>query len=481
MARIPILLTGLLYFFASIRYISCDVKGVHHLFTMQVNTRLAGSAFSEKLAVSSAVRCSTLCAKHSRCVSFNYAKDLRLCELNRNTSRNHPDKLEADARFKYYEIMVSSTEPISTNPTTTELTTTEPITTEPTTSELSTTEATTTQLSATEPTTMDSTTSEPTSTEPTSTEPTTTEPTTTEPTTMESTTTEPTTREPTTTEPTTWEPTTTEPTTTTTKLTTTEPTTRKPTTVEPTTAEPTTKEPTTTEPTTTEPTTTEPTTTEPTTETVTTVIPTDPIRESCSALKHAGFTIDGYYMIDPDGALSGEEPFRVLCSSMTGIGYGWTTVDHTTSGQSLNVTSDPFEVTISYFANQKQIEALIEHSLACWQYLTAECKNAKLWDGDTQLAWWVPNQGEQMTNWGGAPTGNSGCPCPPAGNCAGSDLGSRCNCGGVPDTWDSDEGRLNDLGRLPVAALHFEQVTPPSGQIVFKLDGLKCSTKYPSP
>ncbi|XP_022088329.1 location of vulva defective 1-like [Acanthaster planci] len=478
---------ALLCVFTSARLIVCQVSQIQHHFTMQQNSRLTGSAFTERSAVGSAVRCSALCSQHSHCVSFNYAKNLRLCELNRNTSRSDPEKLETDDRFKYYEIMNQKTEDLKTAFSTTIMQTTteqitKPATTEPATMDLTTTEQTTIEPTIIEPSTVEPTTTQPTTTKPATTEPTTREPTTTKSTSVEATTTvvqssvEPSTMVPTTTEPTTVEARSTE-------ATTIEPTTMQPTTMEPTTepatTKPTTSEPTTKEPTT-EPTTMEQTTAEPSTIEQTTdgsVIPTGMIRESCSALRQAGYTTDGYYMIDPDGIGTGEEPFRVHCSSMAAI--GWTTVDHTTSGQSLNVTSNPYDVTISYYANQDQIEALMAVSMSCNQFLKAECWNAKLWDGIDQLAWWESAQGGQMSNWAGEATGNEGCRCFSTGTCAGGNAASRCNCGGLSDTWTKDDGRLNDLSRLPVVALHFEQVTPPSSQIIYKLDALRCYTKFP--
>ncbi|XP_038061086.1 mucin-12-like [Patiria miniata] len=557
----------LLSMFASAFLCHCASKGLHCQFATQESRRLTGSVFSEKSAVGSAVRCSALCAKHSRCVSFNYAKELSRCELNRNKTRDHSDKLKQDARFKYYEMMNADMDYLNTQdsderttetstsigkvplkestiqmssgatdtfklneptleestpmeliisthnttkPTSLELTTMEPTTKEPTavkptsigqsitepttmeqtTTELTTTEPTTTEPTTTKPATAERTSMEPTTTEQTTTEPTAIEPTATEPITKETTTTEPTTKEPTTAERTSMKPTTTEQTTT--KSTTIEPTTFKHTSTEPTTTGPTSMEPTTTEPTTAKSTTieqtsterisTEPATIETRTREQTTlghttevIIPTDPIRESCLALKQAGYTTDGYYMIDPDGLDSGEEPFFVHCFTIKdGI---CTTLDHSTSGQSLNVTSYPFDVNISYFANGNQIQLLIDMSTICTQYLKATCKNAKLWDGSTQLAWWVSDQGGQMTNWGGVATGNDGCSCHWSSSitCEGGSS-SLCNCGGVQDTWAIDDGTLKDKTRLPVVALHFEQVTPP-GEISYQLDGIKCYTR----
>ncbi|XP_038061183.1 mucin-2-like [Patiria miniata] len=490
-----------------------------HLFTTQESTRLAGSAFSEKSAVGSAVRCSALCAKHSRCVSFNYAKVLGLCELNRNTSRSLPGNLEADARFKYYEIMnqvseirptegtqtTTTQEPTTEEPTTTQepttdeeptTTTQEPITDEEptaTTQELTTdeeptttTEETTTDEEPTTTTTQETTTDEEPTTklEPTTTEPTTAvttsqglttlKPSTTttqevtptnEPTTMVPTTQEQTTKEPTTVVTSSQESATLEPTTTTQ-----EPMPTKEPTMMYTAQEPTTKEPITTMPTTQEPSSKKLTTEVPTTQSLTTAIVTDPILWSCSALRDNGYIFDGYYMIDPDGA-DGEEAFQVFCSEMTTV--GWTTVDHPDSNLDIAVTSDPFDVTIAYYANKDQIQALIGVSTTCRQYLSADCRNAHLWMGKTRLAWWVAEDGAKMDNWAGAATGTKGCSC--SGSCAGGNSEHRCNCGAVADQWYSDGGFIVDEARLPVKALHFDNAAPPNHQLYYNLGGLQCA------
>ncbi|XP_038061795.1 eukaryotic translation initiation factor 4 gamma-like [Patiria miniata] len=393
---------------------SGDRKLRQHQFMMQASTRLAGSAFREKSVVNSAVRCSALCAKQSRCVSFNYAKGLGLCEMNRNSSRNHPDKLQQDARFKYYEIMnrveseTQHTEATNSHSEESTLSTKEPkkktkeptptkvpsSTPEPTYTVPTTTVSTTQVPTAKGQTTAVFTTQKPITKAATSIEPKTNEPisqtqTTEEPTTMVPTSKKPTTEEPTTEEPTSEEPTTMEPTT---EPVTTESTTQKHvvSTQELTTASPTSKEETT-----------EPATTgEPTTQVSFTTIVPDPILQSCSALKEHGHTSDGSYLIDPDGENNGEEAFQVHCSEMTSIGL--TTVEHPDSEEVKRVTSDPYDVTIAYYANANQTKALIDISSGCRQHLNAECRNAHLWMGETQLAWWVARDGTRMPNWGGA-------------------------------------------------------------------------------
>ncbi|XP_033645675.1 contactin-associated protein like 5-3-like [Asterias rubens] len=135
------------------------------------------------------------------------------------------------------------------------------------------------------------------------------------------------------------------------------------------------------------------------------------------------------------------------------------------------VDSDPYDVNIAYSVPMDQITSLIGQSTRCRQNLVAECKNAKIWNGDNQLAWWVSRDGARMMNWGGSKN-FEGCLCSVDNDC---ELGHRCNCGARPDVWKTDGGFLTDKTKLPVSALHFGSAAPPK-EMRYKLQSLQCYT-----
>ncbi|XP_071809809.1 contactin-associated protein like 5-1-like [Asterias amurensis] len=149
-----------------------------------------------------------------------------------------------------------------------------------------------------------------------------------------------------------------------------------------------------------------------------------------------------------------------------------TNIPPTISGQVIAVDSDPYDVNINYSIPMEQITSLIDQSTKCYQILTAECKNAKIYDGENQLAWWVSRDGARMPNWGGATT-IKGCFCYATDNCV---SGNRCNCGA--NVRASDGGRMDDRTKLPVSALHFGSAAPPK-EMSYRIENLMCYTQVP--
>ena len=58
----------------------------------------------------------------------------------------------------------------------------------------------------------------------------------------------------------------------------------------------------------------------------------------------------------------------------------------------------------------EQIQALIDASVFCKQYLKLDCYNYEIWDGETSRTWWMNKDLEKRDNWG-TDTGVTGCAC----------------------------------------------------------------------
>ncbi|XP_041477554.1 mucin-22-like [Lytechinus variegatus] len=272
------------------------MKRSYRFASRESDSILTGHVVEEKLSIS-LLKCALICTDNSECLSMNYHKLERKCEINSATSDQYPQELVKKENVVYLTRIGGQTS-TTTQPTTTVAATTKPstttvilttlaTTTAATTLPTTTTAATTTQAPTTVTTKQPTTTTLPTTT----TAATTTQATTTVTTTQPTTTTLPTTTTAATTTQATTTVTTTQPTTTTLPSTTTAATTTQATTTVTTTQPTTTTLPTTTtaatttQAPTTVTTTTQPTTTASTTQPTTTAVeyPTDVVMQSRSS------------------------------------------------------------------------------------------------------------------------------------------------------------------------------------------------------
>ncbi|BES95349.1 Hypothetical protein NTJ_08158 [Nesidiocoris tenuis] len=182
---------------------------------------------------------------------------------------------------------------------------------------------------------------------------------------------------------------------------------------------------------------------------------------SCEAHKNHGPVREMERLqIDVDG--SGPlAPFNVTCEYYAD-GKISTLVHHSNEeGTPVDGFNEPgsFMQDIMYDADMIQIEALINRSQECSQYLFYSCKQAKLFNTPSTeenfnpYSWWVSRHNQKMDYWGGSVPGSRKCQCGIMGSC--QDPTKWCNCDAGLESWVQDEGLLTDKNDLPVKQLRF--------------------------
>jgi len=199
---------------------------------------------------------------------------------------------------------------------------------------------------------------------------------------------------------------------------------------------------------------------------------------SCQEFYDNGFMTDGIYSIQPSYYV---DSFNVDCSFEDGIAT--TTLEHTHSNPtgytSLPLASDGcdepgcFQDNITYSASIEQIEALIDISDTCEQYIQNNCSNNAL----TGFSYWTDRNGFEQEYWNGnKSTGERGCACNETGSC--DDYYHKnniCNC----DDRDNniDEGILTSKEQLPVMRLSYGDSMRRYSWIHYTLGHFSCSGK----
>ncbi|CAL8121658.1 unnamed protein product [Orchesella dallaii] len=181
---------------------------------------------------------------------------------------------------------------------------------------------------------------------------------------------------------------------------------------------------------------------------------------SCQAYRNVhGTSQKSEVIIDVDG--SGPlKPFPVTCQYYHD-GNTQTIIHH------MNEDPTPvdgyeapgsFRQVIQYDGDFPQIEAVINRSVECRQFIKYECKNSRLFNTPvpnpdiwTPNTWWVSRQNQPMDYWGDSLPGSMKCDCGILGTCEMPD--KWCNCDSGLDTWLGDEGYLTDMTYLPVREL----------------------------
>jgi len=206
---------------------------------------------------------------------------------------------------------------------------------------------------------------------------------------------------------------------------------------------------------------------------------------SCSEYSNFGLTTSGYYMIDPDGPLIGQEPFQVLCNFTTGS----TEVLHDAGTLSLvEHCHDPgcYKKEVIYIngaTNEpvplSQIEALIQLSDSCVQSFYYECILAPLQTEDIDYAFWTDRHGEKNTYFTGSNKGFHTCDCHFTNEgCMEEDTKSnRCNCDANLPTPLTDSGTITNMTALPITKLSFGGLTYDIQTGAFQLGNFKCFGK----
>ena len=194
---------------------------------------------------------------------------------------------------------------------------------------------------------------------------------------------------------------------------------------------------------------------------------------SCSVIKRYASSVDGSYVIDPDGE-GGLAPFTVFCDMTYKSGVGVTVISHDSESRTHVDGCEKagcYSRDIHYTgASLSQLASLTRVSLQCEQFIKYECHDSGLWFS-TPFGWWVSRNSAKMTYWGGASPGSGKCACGMTNSCAVSSHG--CNCDSNDEAWREDSGLLTDKTKLPVKQLRFGDVSR-SEEGYHTLGKLKC-------
>uniref|UniRef100_A0A8C4RW21 Uncharacterized LOC114653453 n=1 Tax=Erpetoichthys calabaricus TaxID=27687 RepID=A0A8C4RW21_ERPCA len=181
---------------------------------------------------------------------------------------------------------------------------------------------------------------------------------------------------------------------------------------------------------------------------------TIPVLESCAALKVAGFTKSGRYVIDPDGPGKGVSQFEVSCDMTSDPVTGITLVSHDSETRMRVAPCESpgcYGRELKYEASLTQLNALTKVSRCCEQFVKLDCRHIRFLQSG--WGWWVSWDGHKMLDWGGAEVNSSSCACGMTGTCSGP--GRLCNCDSNDVIWRTDEGYLRHKSSLPIKAVHF--------------------------
>lgn len=208
----------------------------------------------------------------------------------------------------------------------------------------------------------------------------------------------------------------------------------------------------------------------------------DNIQLSCQDIYNKNNSAtSGVYVIDIDGKDGSNNPFPVSCKfdvQQDNKVDVWTVIHHDSEertfvrshidgpgGYHKNVTYDGL--------TRYQMEALINNSKSCRQFIRWECEGAAFTFSDRPFTWWVSRDLQPQYYWGGA-TENFTCGCYP--NCSKANV--KCNCDmNERFTWSEDSGYLQDISQLPVTQLWFGDTSGTGESGYYTLGPLECEDK----
>ena len=140
-----------------------------------------------------------------------------------------------------------------------------------------------------------------------------------------------------------------------------------------------------------------------------------------------------------------------------------------------------FHQVIHYDSQEEVIKHLLLISSKCWQSLTYNCKQSRLFNTPVTdgvfapYGWWVSWANISMSYWPGSVPGSRQCGCGVVGECF--HPAKECHCDSGHDGWLQDGGDITTKDHLPVRALHFGDTGTPldSKEGRFSLGALQCS------
>ncbi|KAG5851111.1 hypothetical protein ANANG_G00089560 [Anguilla anguilla] len=144
----------------------------------------------------------------------------------------------------------------------------------------------------------------------------------------------------------------------------------------------------------------------------------EPVLVSCAALKEAGITQSGRYLIDPDGIGHGVSQFEVYCDMTSDPLTGVTVVSHDGEGRvRVSPCEEPgcYSRELRYEADLVQLHALALASASCQQHVKLDCRHTRF--VQSGWGWWVSWAGQKRLDWGGAKSNSGSCACGMTGVC----------------------------------------------------------------
>ncbi|XP_078666044.1 contactin-associated protein-like 2 [Branchiostoma floridae x Branchiostoma belcheri] len=167
---------------------------------------------------------------------------------------------------------------------------------------------------------------------------------------------------------------------------------------------------------------------------------------SCLAVRLSGAEDSGTYTLDVDGQEGPLAEFDVYCDFS---GLDTMTVLHHNSEDRTRISSGgDFHLQLTYQGSLEQIQAVVQRSVSCQQFLRYECRNSPLRLAEN-ASWWETPDNSRVYSWGGAGGQTGLCRCGTQQNCQPS-LDQSCNCDANDTVWRTDEGYLTDMTALPV-------------------------------
>ncbi|XP_035531842.1 contactin-associated protein-like 5 [Morone saxatilis] len=88
------------------------------------------------------------------------------------------------------------------------------------------------------------------------------------------------------------------------------------------------------------------------------------------------------------------------------------------------------------------------------------------------LSWWVDQEGERHSYWGGFLSGVQQCSCSLEENCI--DMNYFCNCDADIDTWANDTGVLSYKDHLPVSHIVIGDTNRTGSEAIYRISPLRC-------
>jgi len=197
---------------------------------------------------------------------------------------------------------------------------------------------------------------------------------------------------------------------------------------------------------------------------------------SCAEYSQYGIKTNGYYMVDPDGELAGENPFQVFCNFETGS----TELMHNSEDMTdIEVCTEPgcYKRDILYVSGNRelplqlsQILALMELSNHCEQEFYYECNRAPLSSFGVDNFFWEDRHGTNNSYFTGSNFGNHVCGCHEEEKGCVNHGGCNCDRSFIPS---SDYGTITNTTALPIVRV-FGGLQHKVQSGAFRLGRLKC-------